>query len=136
MMVKMLEETVRQVLTEATKIHFGKYNFILKVDTNEDPQKKGVKVQFIPTEFGQMNMSTQNDIAIELESRLEKGLEQVGLRVERDRGLKDKTVIGFFIYIEYFDRLVRKALEGQNPSKNAESLDSPEEGGTDGGSEL
>jgi len=136
MMVKMLEETVRQVLTEATKIHFGKYNFILKVDTNEDPQKKGVKVQFIPTEFGQMNMSTQNDIAIELESRLEKGLEQVGLRVERDRGLKDKTVIGFFIYIEYFDRLVRKALEGQNPSKNAESLDSPEEGGIDGGSEL
>lgn len=125
----MLEEAVRQVLSEATKIHFGKYNFILKVDTNEDPQKKGVKVQFIPTEFGQMNMSTQNDIAIELESRLEKGLEQVGLRVERDRGLKDKTVIGFFIYIEYFDRLVRKALEGQNPSKGDESLNSPEGNG-------
>lgn len=132
-MSKMLEEAVRQVLSEATKIHFGKYNFILKVDTNEDPQKKGVKVQFIPTEFGQMNMSTQNDIAIELESRLEKGLEQVGLRVERDRGLKDKTVIGFFIYIEYFDRLVRKALEGQNPSKSDESLNSPE---GDGGQEF
>ena len=129
----MLEEAVRQVLSEATKIHFGKYNFILKVDTNEDPQKKGVKVQFIPTEFGQMNMSTQNDIAIELESRLEKGLEQVGLRVERDRGLKDKTVIGFFIYIEYFDRLVRKALEGQNPSKSEESLNSTE---GDGGQEF
>ena len=129
----MLEEAVRQVLSEATKIHFGKYNFILKVDTNEDPQKKGVKVQFIPTEFGQMNISTQNDIAIELESRLEKGLEQVGLRVERDRGLKDKTVIGFFIYIEYFDRLVRKALEGQNPSKNGEPLNSTE---GDGGQEF
>lgn len=131
----MLEEAVREVLTEATKIHFGKYNFILKVDTNEDPQKKGVKVQFIPTEFGQMNMTTQNDVAIELESRLEKGLEQFGLRVERDRGLKDKTVIGFFIYIEYFDRLVRKALEGQNPS-NA-SVEPEEEGGNlNGGAEL
>lgn len=128
-----LEETVRQVLTEATKIHFGKYNFILKVDTNEDPQKKGVKVQFIPTEFGQMNATTQNDIAIELESRLEKGLEQFGLRVERDRGLKDKTVIGFFIYIEYFDRLIRKALEGQNPSQNAGG-ESPLEG--DGGEAI
>lgn len=115
-----LEETVREVLTEATKVHFGKYNFILKVDTNEDPQKKGVKVQFIPTEFGQMNSTTQNDIAIELESRLEQGLATYGLRVERDRGLKDKTVIGFFIYIEYFDRLIRKALEGQNPSKKGE----------------
>lgn len=129
----MLEETVREVLTEATKIHFGKYNFILKVDTNEDPQKKGVKVQFIPTEFGQINQTTQNDIAIELESRLEKGLEQFGLRVERDRGLKDKTIIGFFIYVEYFDRLVRKALEGQNPSKNP---DEPSPLESDGGAEL
>lgn len=118
---QILEESVREVITEATKIHFGKYNFLLKVDTNEDPQKKGVKIQFIPTEFGQMNFTTQNDIAIELESRLEKGLEQFGLRVERDRGLKDKTVIGFFIYLEFFDRLVRKALQSQNPSMQGDS---------------
>lgn len=131
---QLLEESVREVLTEATKIHFGKYNFLLKVDTNEDPQKKGVKVQFIPTEFGQINFTTQNDIAIELESRLEKGLEQFGLRVERDRGLKDKTIIGFFIYIEYFDRLVRKALEGQNPSKNAAPTQNPLE--DNGGADL
>lgn len=130
---QILEESVREVITEATKIHFGKYSFLLKVDTNEDPQKKGVKVQFIPTEFGQINFTTQNDIAIELESRLEKGLEQFGLRVERDRGLKDKTIIGFFIYIEYFDRLVRKALEGQNPSKTGENPleSSPEDGGAE-----
>lgn len=123
---QILEESVREVITEATKIHFGKYNFLLKVDTNEDPQKKGVKVQFIPTEFGQINFTTQNDIAIELESRLEKGLEQFGLRVERDRGLKDKTIIGFFIYLEYFDRLVRKALQSQNPSQGqASPLETP-----------
>ena len=130
---KILEESVREVLTEATRIHFGKYNFLLKVDTNEDPQKKGVKIQFIPTEFGQINSTTQNDIAIELETRLEKGLADYGLRVERVRGLKDKTVIGFFVYIEYFDRLVRKALEGQNPSKTGEPPleDKPEDGGSE-----
>lgn len=114
-MKNLLKESIKEVLTEATKIHFGKYDFILKIDTNEDPKKKGVKVQFIPTQFGQINQTTQNDIAIELESRLERGLEEYGLRVERDRGLKDKTIIGFFIYIEYFDRLVRKALQNQNP---------------------
>jgi len=38
------------------------------------------------------------------------------MRVERDRNLKDKTIVGFFVYIEYFDKLVRKALSGQNPS--------------------
>lgn len=132
-MMNILEETAREVLTEATRIHFGKYNFLLKVDTNEDPQKKGVKIQFIPTEFGQINSTTQNDIAIELETRLEKGLADYGLRVERDRGLKDKTIIGFFVYIEYFDRLVRKALEGQNPSKSGEKPleDKPEDGGAE-----
>ena len=126
---KLLIESVKQILAEATKVHFGKYDFLLKVDTNEDPQKKGVKIQFIPTEFGQINFTTQNDIAIELESRLEKGLEQFGLRVERDRGLKDKTVIGFFIYIEYFDRLVRKALQSQNPNNSLEK--EPKDGGAE-----
>ncbi len=126
--MKKLESYVREVLNEATKVKFGKYNFLLKVDCNEDPQKKGIKIQFIPTEFGQINSATQNDIAIELESRLERGLAEYGLRVERDRQIKDKTTIAYFIYIEYFDRLVRKALEGQNPSRKGESaLPEPED---------
>ena len=126
--MKTLESYVREVLNEATKVKFGKYNFLLKVDCNEDPQKKGIKIQFIPTEFGQINSATQNDIAIELESRLERGLAEYGLRVERDRQIKDKTTIAYFIYIEYFDRLVRKALEGQNPSRKGESaLPEPED---------
>ena len=103
------------MVTEAAKINFAGNSFLLKVDTNEDPQKKGVKVQFIPTEFDSLTPTQQNDIAIELEERLEKGLAEYDLRVERDRNLKDKTIIGFFIYIEYFDKIIRKALSGQNP---------------------
>jgi len=129
-MSNILKDIVREVITESTKVKFAGHQFLLKVDTNEDPQKKGVKVQFIPTQFGAMNSATQNDIAIELESRLEKGLAEYGLRVERDRALRDKTVIGFFIYIEYFDRIIRKALEGQNP-KEGDMSDSSIEGGED-----
>lgn len=110
-----LESLVQEVITESTKVNFGKYRFLLKVDTNEDPQKMGVRISFIPTEFGQINSTTLNDIAIELESRLEQGLAEYGLRVERDRAVRDKSVIRFIIHIEYFSRLVRKALEGQNP---------------------
>tara|TARA_B100000287_G_scaffold86620_1_gene79224 strand:- start:1546 stop:1908 length:363 start_codon:yes stop_codon:yes gene_type:complete len=109
-----------RTITEAAKINFAGHQFVLKVDTNEDPQKKGVKVQFIPTEFGGMTATEQNDIAIELEERLEKGLSEYDLRVERDRNLKDKTIIGFFIYIEYFDKIIRKALSGQNPEADPE----------------
>ena len=116
-----VSDLVKEVISESTKVKFGKYRFLLKVDTNEDPQKMGVRISFIPLEFGMMNSATQDDVAIELESRLEKGLADYGLRVERDRAVKDKSVIRFFIYIEYFERLVRKALKGQNPEGSEES---------------
>lgn len=115
-----LEQLVHETLNEAAKVNFAGNSFLLKVDTNEDPQKKGVKVQFIPTEFGSLTPTQQNDIAIELEERLEQGLGEYELRVERDRNLKDKTIIGFFIYIEYFDKIIRKALSDQNPDSEVE----------------
>lgn len=118
--MSLAEKYIRKVISEAAKINFAGHQFFLKIDTNEDPNKKGVKVQFIPTEFGKLTRTEQNDIAIELESRLEQGLSQYELKVERDRNLKDKTIIGFFIYIEYFDKIVRKALSGQNPDAEPE----------------
>jgi hypothetical protein len=114
---------IKQVINEAAKVNFAGHSFILKVDVNEDPQKKGIKVQFLPTQFGAITPTEQNDISIELEERLEKGLAEFGMRVERDRNLKDKTIVGFFIYIEYIDKIVRQALSGQNPT----AKDAPEE---------
>lgn len=118
-----LQELINDVISEAAKVNFSGHEFLLKVDTNEDPQKKGVKVQFIPTTFGKISSTERNDIAIELESRLENGLGEYELKVERDRNLKDKTIIGFFIYIEYFDKIIRKALSNQNPTGNEEEAD-------------
>lgn len=115
-----LEKAIKSLISEAAKINFAGHTFVLKIDTNEDPQKKGVKVQFLPTKFGSITSTEQNDIAIELEKRLEQGLAEYELRVERDRNLKDKTIIGFFIYIEYFDKIIRKALSGQNPNTQPE----------------
>ena len=118
-----IKKLVKELISEAAKINFAGHQFMLKVDTNEDPQKKGLKIQFIPTEFGSITKTEQNDIAIELEDRLEQGLAEYELRVERDRNLKDKTIIGFFVYIEYFDKIIRKALSGQNPSTPSEPTD-------------
>lgn len=115
-----LEKLVRQTLNEAAKINFAGHQFVLKVDTNEDPQKKGVKVQFLPTEFGTITPTEQNDIANELAERLNDGLAEYDLRVERDRELKDKTIIGFFIYADQFDKMIRKALVGTNPDQQVD----------------
>lgn len=115
-----LEKLVRQTLNEAAKINFAGHQFVLKVDTNEDPNKKGVKVQFLPTKFGTITSTEQNDIANELAERLNSGLAEYELRVERDRELKDKTIVGFFIYADQFDKIIRKALVGTNPDKEVD----------------
>jgi hypothetical protein len=115
-----LENLVRKTLSEAAKINFAGHSFILKIDTNEDPNKKGIKVQFLPTKFGSITSTEQNDIANELALRLDNGLAEYDLRVERDRELKDKTIIGFFIYADQIDKIIRKALSGQNPSNTVD----------------
>jgi hypothetical protein len=115
-----LQEQIKSVITEAVKINFKGHQFVLKVDVNEDPNKKGIKVQFIPTTFGQLTPTEQNDIAIALEGKLEAGLQNYDMKIERDRNLKDKTIIGFFIYIEYVDKIIRQALSTQQPSPEQE----------------
>jgi len=117
---QIINEEIQNILNEAVKINFKGQQFVLKVDVNEDPNKKGIKVQFLPTSFGNLTRTEQDDIAIALSEKLSAGLEAYGLDVERDRNLKDKTIIGFFIYIEYLDKIIRKALPGD---ENGEEID-------------
>jgi hypothetical protein len=70
-------------------------------------------VQFIPADMSPINPTEQNEIAMALSDKLDSGLKQFGMQVERDRQLKDKSVIGFFIYIEYVDKIIRQALGTQ-----------------------
>jgi len=101
---------IKQILSEVTKVNFKGHKFVLKIDVNEDPNKKGVKVQFLPTTFTGMSKQQQDDVAMELQQKLNQGLTPLGLSVERDRELKDKTVLGFFIYIEYLNKIITNAL--------------------------
>lgn len=109
MKISLLEE-VKQVIAEAVKVQFKGHTFALKVDVNEDPNKKGIKVQFLPTTFGNISSTEQNEIAMALGEKLDAGLKAHGMQVERDRDLKNKSIIGFFIYIEYVDKIIRQAL--------------------------
>lgn len=115
-----LRNEIKHILSEAVKINFKGQQFVLKVDVNEDPNKKGIKVQFLPTSFGNLTRTEQDDIAISLGEKLTDGLKQYGMDVERDRNLKDKTIIGFFIYIEYLDKIIRKALAGEEDGEEVD----------------
>lgn len=115
-----LIKEVKEMLSEVTMVNFKGTKFALKIDVNDDPTKKGIKVQFLPTTFVGMNKQQQDDIAIELAAKLNQGLAPMGLSVERDRELKDKTVIGFFIYLEYMSKIILNALSqvAKEPSNN------------------
>ena len=112
-MKELLLKEIQNVIAEATKVNFKGKQFVLKVDVNEDHNKKGIKVQFIPADMSPINPTEQNEIAMALSDKLDSGLKQFGMQVERDRQLKDKSVIGFFIYIEYVDKIIRQALGTQ-----------------------
>ena len=109
-MKELLLKEIKNVIAEATRVNFKGKQFVLKVDVNEDPNKKGIKVQLIPANMSPINPTEQNEIAMALAEKLDDGLKQYGMQVERDRELKDKSIIGFFIYIEYVDKIIRQAL--------------------------
>jgi len=120
---------IKEMLSEVTKVNFKGNKFVLKIDVNEDPNKKGIKVQFLPTTFAGMSKQQQDEIAMELGAKLNQGLAQLGLTVERDRELKDKTILGFFIYIEYLDKIIINALnqaaQPSNEIKEGEKANKP-----------
>lgn len=112
-MKELLLKEIQNVIAEATKVNFKGKQFVLKVDVNEDPNKKGIKVQFIPADMTPMSSTDRDEIAMALGEKLDAGLQSHGMQVERDRQLKDKSIIGFFIYIEYVDKIIRQALGTQ-----------------------
>lgn len=110
----LLDTLVKEVISESVRINFMEHQFILKVSTNEDPNKTGIKVQFIPVNPQAISQTVHNDIAIKLQQKLDEGLKEYGLQVERDRDLKNKTIVGFFIYIEYVEKIIRSVLQSQS----------------------
>ena len=116
---KTIMEQIENILQEGVDVNFSGHKLKLNVGVNEDPNKKGIKVQFIPEPDDIIPPTERNDMAIDLEERLNAGLDKWELKVERDRNLKDKRIIAFFIYIEHLDRIIRKAL-GAVPSTGQE----------------
>lgn len=115
----MIMEQIESILSEGVAVNFSGHKLKLNVGVNEDPNKKGIKVQFIPEPDDIIPPTERNDMAIDLEERLNAGLDKWELKVERDRNIKDKRIIAFFIYIEHLDRIIRKAL-GAVPSRGEE----------------
>ena len=119
-----LRKEVETVLNESVRLNFGNIQFVMKLDANEDPNKKGIKIQFVPVEYGQIDQTQYNDIAEELKRRINTGLLSQGfnLTLERDRQIRDKTIISLFLHIDGFDKIIRQALLARSEPKQQQQL--------------
>ena len=84
---KIILEEIKS-LQEAVKVNFQDHTFALKVDVNEDPNKKGIKIQFLPTTFTAMSKTQQDEIAMELE--------EIEQKVNSDGDFDDRRAFHFF----------------------------------------
>lgn len=106
---------------QQTDIKLGGEPFKLILDVNKNPTKKGIKVQFVPltqTQTGQMDTkdglsnTQQKDLQIKILNTLNTGLRPIGLEADIDPDVPYSNVIGYYIHLQYFDKIIRDALKG------------------------
>ena len=112
-----LVNEIKQILSEVTKVNFKGHKFVLKIDVNEDPNKKGVKVQFVLPKGYSTNQ--KEELTQKLKTKLNNGLEPHMLSVDVDLDVPYENVIGFLIRLSNIKMLVKSALEGGTTSPNS-----------------
>ena len=116
---KALQE--RQKGAQKTDITLEGEPYKLVLDVNRNPTKKGIKVQFQPLEIedtGEIGVDTdltstqQRDLQIKILRQLNDGLRKYDLEADIDPDVPYKNVIGYYIHLQYFDKIIRDALKG------------------------
>lgn len=103
-----LEEAYKKQLKEA-KFPFAGKKFIVRYDTNINPTKKGIKIQFTPLE-GFADITEKKNVAAKLQGILNDGLAQYDLYVDYDTDVPNPVTIGFTIRLALFERIFNKIL--------------------------
>ena len=128
---KQLKQLIKEQFTKAllekqkgaqkTDISLEGEPYKLVLDVNRNPTKKGIKVQFQPLEIedtGEIGVDTglsstqQRDLQIKILRQLNDGLRKYDLEADIDPDVPYKNVIGYYIHLQYFDKIIRDALKG------------------------
>ena len=84
----------------------------LKVEVNHNPNKKGIKVQFVLPNT--IEGDERAAVAQKLQSKLNAGLSKYNLTVSQDTDVPYSNVIGFMIPIADIKLLIKNAISGGN----------------------
>ena len=104
---------------------FGGYDWSVKFDTNKNPTKVGVKMQFMPKDGSQLDGAKLNDVGNKLATFLQRKFSNYDIIIDRDKDLKDKfTAIGFIIPLDSLSQWIMTEMLG---NKKEVSYDNTEE---------
>jgi hypothetical protein len=120
-----------------TDIMLGGNPYKLVLDVNKNPTKKGIKIQFLPLEIentGKISADTdisntqQKDLQIKILRQLNDGLREHDLEADIDPDVPYKNVIGYYIHLQYFDKIIRDALKGEKNGTTTKDTNNQESG--------
>ena len=121
---EILKHEIFLMLTEEVTYNFPFKNkqFKIRFDVNANPTKKGLKIQFIPTENLTQNPDEARQIINELQIYLNQKLGNIGMAADFDPDVPYQNVIGFTIKLGSLSNMIVKALGGtsnvdQQPGK-------------------
>lgn len=124
--------TERQEGAAKSKIILNGEPYKLVLDVNKNPTKKGIKVQFQPQEIApdgdietaKMSDTAEGDLQIDILRQLNDGLRKYDLEADIDPDVPYSNVIGFYIHLQYFDKIIREALSsGSNGGEEEQGED-------------
>jgi len=109
-----IDKELKELLDSETR----SINPKLIIDVNNNPTKKGIKVQFrMPSNMDDIKKA---EMTTKLKSKLNGGLVELGLSADEDIDVPYEDVIGFTIYLSQFKVLIKNILTNQNKVTNGE----------------
>ncbi len=111
---KLLKEEIINFLTEDITYNFnfeGK-QFRVRFDVNSNPTKKGLKIQFVPSQNISTNPNEARQLINDLQIKLNQKLGAIGMAADFDADVPYQNVIGFTIKLGSISNVIIKALGG------------------------
>lgn len=106
-------------LSYESDIQFEGKSFKLKVGTNVNPSKKGIKIQFTPVGdgVGGEESAKQIDYTLSLQRKLNDALRNKDFEVDIDPDVPNKNTIAFLIRLDWFDKIIRNIFKNDAPQQ-------------------
>lgn len=117
----MVLESLNGYIQEA-ELSTGDNKFMIKIDVNKNPTKKGIKIQLFPKKGTTLDIPDEkNKVSEKVQSAMNKALDPYKLQVNIDPDIGQATdnpnVLGYYIPLEHIKTLIIGAITGDIKDK-------------------